>query len=870
MKRIVLLCSLAVLAILSGMAQYIALPYYMGFEEQDSVELTNWVLNPGTQAAACGDQWTVGNAIAEDGSQALYITDGTHGAAYGSQPCTQYAYRDILLPAGNYNLSFDWYCVGGPDSYLAMGMTSTSNNYIAAKSSVGEIASQVQPFIQSSASMLYGTRYWQNVSVSLTSNGVRVIRLFFVWVNNNTNETIHSVGAVIDNIEITATTCKHPTNLACTMLNCDSLQVTWAGASAQYELQYCRSDRRMWHSLNISQSGVSGSTLLVGLEEAYYNFRVRGICTPDTSAWAYLNYYPLFCTDNRCIDFTDLQNSAMVTCTYNSTGYDGYTTNPECAYQQTGIIDNGSDKPSSRHTVNRDVTATDPRTGGNLPLIPDGESASVRLGNWLIGAQAESISYLMGVDSSNALVQIQYAFVTGGGGSDDQGSNNMPRLVIEVLNANKQPLTSTCLHYDILNNGMYPDWQSYGTGSDKVDYIPWSVIGLNLTDYIGQTVHIRFTTYDCSQSGHYGYAYFTLDCLKNRTDIPCGDDDLDRLQAPKGYYYSWYKQSDPSRILSTGRELTIGSQDTSIYKVDCKNKWNYGSDCHFTLTTDPNILLPKAEAVVMNRSFDSILVVNFANLSHAVRINRVTGREMRRDDEANVLVWWDFGDGLPRVMDKSAVVTHTFAPQAADYTVTVYASMDGGDCVDSLTLTIAGVRRTVEVHTEAVNGEVFGGGVYPEDTTIVLSVWPDEGYQFVCWSDSVTDNPRTVHVVSDTTFIGLCVIRSFRFAATSSDTLQGEVLGTEAGVYPYGTEIQVGAFPNSGYRFVKWDNDVTDNPYIFPLTVDTELTAIFEIDTGLETLESTSEAATKVLINGILYIRKGTQRYNAQGVRVSE
>ncbi len=868
MKRIVLLCSLAVLAILSGMAQYIALPYYMGFEEQDSVELTNWVLNPGTQAAACGDQWTVGNAIAEDGSQALYITDGTHGAAYGSQPCTQYAYRDILLPAGNYNLSFDWYCVGGPDSYLAMGMTSTSNNYIAANSSEGEIASQVQPFIQSSASMLYGARYWQNVSVSLTSNGVRVIRLFFVWVNNNTNETIHSVGAVIDNIEITATTCTRPTNLACTMLNCDSLQVTWTGASAQYELQYCRSDRRMWHSLNFSQSGVSGSTLLVGLEEACYNFRVRGICTPDTSAWAYLNYYPLFCHENRCIDFTDLQNTSVVTCTYgNGLNYVPY---PDYAYSQVGIVDNGSTNPSSRHTVNRDVTATDPRTGGNLPLIPDGESASVRLGNWIQGAQAESISYLLDVDSSNAIVQVQYAIVFEVSGTDE--GNQGARFIIEVKDVDAETPASDCKRYEFLaGNGSTPDWQYFdGTDAVRTQYMPWHKLGLDLSDYIGHRACIRFTTFDCQQGGHYGYAYFTLDCLKNTTDIHCGDQDLDKLQAPDGYSYRWYKESDPSRILGTGRELTISSQDTAIYKVDCINRWLYLTDCHITLTADPNILLPKAEAVVMNRSFDSILVVNFANLSHAVRINRVTGREMRRDDEANVLVWWDFGDGSPRVMDKSAVVTHTFAPQAADYTVTVYASMDGGDCVDSLTLTIAGVRRTVEVHTEAVNGEVFGGGVYPEDTTIVLSVWPDEGYQFVCWSDSVTDNPRTVHVVSDTTFIGLCVIRSFRFAATSSDTLQGEVLGTEAGVYPYGTEIRVGAFPNSGYRFVKWDNDVTDNPYIFPLTVDTELKAIFEIDTGLETLESTSEAATKVLINGILYIRKGTQRYNAQGVRVSE
>lgn len=38
-------------------------------------------------------------------------------------------------------------------------------------------------------------------------------------------------------------------------------------------------------------------------------------------------------------------------------------------------------------------------------------------------------------------------------------------------------------------------------------YLPWTNYTINLCQYVGQTVTLRFTDYDCGQGGHYGWGY---------------------------------------------------------------------------------------------------------------------------------------------------------------------------------------------------------------------------------------------------------------------------------------------------------------------------------------------------------------------------
>ncbi len=50
-------------------------------------------------------------------------------------------------------------------------------------------------------------------------------------------------------------------------------------------------------------------------------------------------------------------------------------------------------------------------------------------------------------------------------------------------------------------------------------------------------------------------------------------------------------------------------------------------------------------------------------------------------------------------------------------------------------------------------GSVFGGGTYEAGTEATLTATPNEGYRFVSWQDGNTDNPRTVTVTADATYI---------------------------------------------------------------------------------------------------------------------
>ena len=52
-------------------------------------------------------------------------------------------------------------------------------------------------------------------------------------------------------------------------------------------------------------------------------------------------------------------------------------------------------------------------------------------------------------------------------------------------------------------------WHKFETGWWK----DWTTVSINLREHDGEEVVVRLTTYDCAELGHFGYAYFTLDCI---------------------------------------------------------------------------------------------------------------------------------------------------------------------------------------------------------------------------------------------------------------------------------------------------------------------------------------------------------------------
>ena len=111
-------------------------------------------------------------------------------------------------------------------------------------------------------------------------------------------------------------------------------------------------------------------------------------------------------------------------------------------------------------------------------------------------------------------------------------------------------------------------------------------------------------------------------------------------------------------------------------------------------------------------------------------------------------------------------------------------------------------------------GTVSGGGEYEENSIVTLSATPNYGYRFTAWNDGNEENPRTISVTNDVTYIATFVeippVATYTITALSSNPAVGVVTG--GGTYYEGTEVTLTANPNEGYAFVSWNDGETLNP----------------------------------------------------------
>ena len=127
----------------------------------------------------------------------------------------------------------------------------------------------------------------------------------------------------------------------------------------------------------------------------------------------------------------------------------------------------------------------------------------------------------------------------------------------------------------------------------------------------------------------------------------------------------------------------------------------------------------------------------------------------------------------------------------------------------------------------AEQGTVSGTGRYDIGATATLTAIPNEGFRFLSWTDGNTDNPRYVTVEQDATFTATFeAIPTFTITAASNNDLYGTVIG--GGTYYEGTVVSVRAEPNSGYAFISWNDNSTENPRQITVTQNVILIATFE------------------------------------------
>ena len=147
-----------------------------------------------------------------------------------------------------------------------------------------------------------------------------------------------------------------------------------------------------------------------------------------------------------------------------------------------------------------------------------------------------------------------------------------------------------------------------------------------------------------------------------------------------------------------------------------------------------------------------------------------------------------------------------------------------------------------------------------------ISAKPNIGYHFVQWSDGVVNNPRSIVLTQDTVLIA-------EFAEIPSYVVEviynpdhGTVNGQ--GTYKEDEEVILTATANDGYKFHKWSNGVTDNPYTFIVKSDVTLEAKFTSTEGVEEVLNSEVHTTKFIRDGQVLILRNGKTYTMQGQEV--
>ena len=127
-------------------------------------------------------------------------------------------------------------------------------------------------------------------------------------------------------------------------------------------------------------------------------------------------------------------------------------------------------------------------------------------------------------------------------------------------------------------------------------------------------------------------------------------------------------------------------------------------------------------------------------------------------------------------------------------------------------------------------GTVSGAGTYDYNSIATLTATPNENYIFLCWSDGIVSNPRSVTVTGNANYKAMFHHNGtpqYTITVTANNPLLGTVTGS--GTYPEGSIIEISATPIADAYFAAWDDGNTDNPRSVVVTQDMEFEAIFKV-----------------------------------------
>ncbi len=285
----------------------------------------------------------------------------------------------------------------------------------------------------------------------------------------------------------------------------------------------------------------------------------------------------------------------------------------------------------------------DPNTG--FPRVFPGGTRSAMIGDGTgSGGRAAIVRKTFTVDPTNSTLIYYYSAVLETPSGHSAGERPFFRARLIRPNGTIDP----CAEYFAYGGDGQAGWLSTGS----IQYRDWTAVFVPLDAYIGQSVTIEFATGDCSQGGHYGYAYVEAICSKLEIDQVC-EGTATVLIAPAGAgTYLW----------STGQttqQITVNSSGNYYCDVT-----PLGSSC--TVRIDVAVNLFPVPVVDISPSESQICIGGEVTLND----NSTVGGGATITNQQ-----WNFGDGISTPSSSGTITgvaqtTGTYAAAEHTYTAT--------------------------------------------------------------------------------------------------------------------------------------------------------------------------------------------------------
>ena len=342
----------------------------------------------------------------------------------------------------------------------------------------------------------------------------------------------------------------------------------------------------------------------------------------------------------------------------------------------------------------------------------------------------------------------------------------------------------------------------------------------------------------------------TMGMASGSGEYPRGSDATIMATAEYGYHFQHWSDSDTNalRVLSLTSDtaltaffapdtfdVSVAVADTAMGTVAVYGTSEYlGTDTavatpyygyHFAGWSDGDTANPRLLTVTQDTALTALFAPNVYTVTLATA-DAAMGDVVGSGDYAYLTVvpievvpeygyqfrgWSDGNSDNPRqlVVRGDTSLTAWFDPVAFDVTVAVNDTAMG-------LATLVGSSEYLTIDTATATARY--------------------GYHFTSWNDGDTTNPRLVTVTGDLTLTALFAPNIYTVALASADATMGSVTG--GGDYAYLSTATATAVASQGYQFRQWNDGNTDNPRSLVVRCDTSLTASFELQRYLLTVQS--------------------------------